>query len=217
MKDLDSRSYAVRSSANVEDGEDASFAGIFESRLAVSCEDLEAAVKAVLASAASERVRVYCETHGYRTREILMSVIIQRMLAADRSGVCLTRRATGEDIAVVEAVYGLGELLVTGSVEPDTYLVDRCSGRVTVSRTGYQATALRLKEELAVRRTVPPTDRSAQKLLIREVRAVADMSIAVEQRRRYYAADIEWAYEGPVLYLLQARPYVAITERRPSS
>lgn len=212
-KELAGPSYAVRSSANVEDGHDASFAGIFESRLGISCEGLEAAVNAVLASATSERVGLYCETHGYRTGEILMSVVIQRMVAADRSGVCLTRRAPDEDVAVVEAVYGLGELLVSGTAEPDTYLVDRTSGRVTVSRTGYQAAALRLEADLVVRCPVPPADRSAQKLLLREVGAVANLSVAVEQRQRYDAADVEWAYEGSVLYLLQARPYAAIAGR----
>ena len=213
-RSLTGDSYAVRSSANVEDGSDASFAGIFESRLGISVDALEEAVRQVLSSAESDRVALYSETHGYRTGEISMSVVIQRMVAADRSGVCLTHREQGDDVAIVEAVYGLGELLVSGSAEPDTYLVERSTRSVTVSRTGYQARALCLEDNSVVRRSVAPTDRSAQKLLLSEVAAVADMGIAVEERQRYDAADIEWAYEGSVLYLLQARPYAAITKRR---
>ena len=115
---LAGHSYAVRSSANVEDGHDASFAGIFESRLGISVNALEEAVRQVLNSAASDRVALYSETHGYRTGEISMSVVIQRMVDADRSGVCLTHREQDDDVAIVEAVYGLGELLVSGSAEP---------------------------------------------------------------------------------------------------
>lgn len=202
--------YAVRSSANVEDADDASFAGLFETRLGVTMKSLKEAVMAVIASAASDRLTAYGESKGLATGEVRMAVVIQRMIAADRAGVCITRRYPEDAVIVVEAVYGLGDLLVGGIVEPDTYLVDRRSLRPTLSRTGYQPVALQLEDGQVVQRKVPPADRSAPKLLLSEARAVAEMSIAVEQHQRYDSADVEWAYEGSLLYLLQARPYVAM-------
>lgn len=214
---LGDASYAVRSSASVEDGDEASFAGIFETHLGVGVSQLRAAIRDVVSSASSWRVTSYIEPRPISAQSIKMSVIIQRMVSADRSGVCLTHQAPGDQIAVVEAVYGLGELLVSGAVEPDTYLVDRASGTVTVSRTGYQAVALQLIEGKPVRRPVSAVDRSAPKLLRSEVAEVARAAVSVERHQRYAAADVEWAFEGSVLYLLQARPYAAISNRADES
>ena len=105
---------SVRSSATVEDGENASFAGVFESVLNVDRDNLIRAISKVLMSAESERVRDYCALKGSDFGNVEMRVIIQRMVESDISGVCFYNKGQ----VIIEAVNGLGDKLVGGQVSP---------------------------------------------------------------------------------------------------
>jgi pyruvate,water dikinase len=198
--------YAVRSSADVEDSTSASFAGMFVTRLAVEKADLSGAVRAVLASADSPRLRSYLAAIGRTGTAPLVSVIVQEMIDARAAGVCVTRLPELEpDQVVVEAVSGLGETLVSGEVEPDRYRIDRGPWRVHVDRIGTQMLERTVQDGLSL---VPAHRRRARKLKDDEAREIAQTSVEIEEHLGYRAADVEWAFEAEKLWILQARPVV---------
>lgn len=175
---------AVRSSSAAEDLGDASFAGQYESVLDVRGPDeLAAAVRRVRASLATERVRRY--QAGVSADAVgRIGVVVQRQVAADVSGVAFTANpVTGADEIVVSAVRGLGERLVSGEVDPDEWVV-----------RGDAAVCLRAPEQSA---------RDEQVVEVAEVarRVAAHFGFPV---------DIEWAFQGDKLWLLQARPITAL-------
>jgi pyruvate,water dikinase len=203
----------VRSSADVEDGEAAAFAGMFDTCLRVDAGELRQALEQVAASIRSQRLDAYLEANGLQARRPEgMHVIVQNMVDARVAGVCASRLPeSGSDVASIEAVLGLGEMLVSGTVEPDLYRVSRFDGSVTVERIGNQAMRLTLSggEEL-----VPPASRQTRKLSAEEAAAVAELALEVERRAGWAAADIEWAFEGETLWALQARPVASLEGAR---
>lgn len=203
---------AVRSSANCEDSEDASFAGLFETVLNVTHEGLVPAVRKVLASVQGQRVADYCQALGLDQSKIRMAVIVQEMMRSRVSGVCLTRMEEKRDLLVIESCYGLGEALVSGKVSPDTYSLDRCTLSEMMVSVGYQKVMLSPTVDgpgKAAYKPVPFHKRNARKLTPDETRAVATTCLSVERRLGYVAADVEWTFEGDTLHILQARPYSA--------
>lgn len=201
---------AVRSSACAEDGEAASFAGQQETFLNVlgSTAVLEK-VSDCWASFFSERALFYRHRKGSLS-DMGMAVVVQRQLASDKSGVLFTmdpiRRRS--DQMVVEAAYGLGEAVVSGMVTPDNYLARR-DGRIKKARVGRQdrmvtsepgggTTIVDVDEEQAVSRVLD--DEEIARLV--EVGGQLEEAFGAPQ-------DIEWAFEGDELYVLQSRPITA--------
>ncbi|WP_020658868.1 phosphoenolpyruvate synthase [Amycolatopsis benzoatilytica] len=131
---------AVRSSATGEDGSEASFAGMNASYTNVVDEQaLAARVVDCWTSLFSPRVVSYRATRGF-TAEPAIAVVVQRMIPAERSGVIFTAdpRTGDRDRVVVEAVLGQGEAIVSGAVDPDTYVVAKEDLRVLSARVGTQ-------------------------------------------------------------------------------
>ena len=116
--------FAVRSSAEDEDSSGFSFAGQFESYLNIPKDKLEENIKKVWHSAFSERILQYRKTHNLK-ETFNISVIIQQMVKAEISGVAFSvNPATGErNVKVINAVYGLGEGLVSGTLNADSFLI----------------------------------------------------------------------------------------------
>ena len=113
---------AVRSSACAEDGASHSFAGVFESILNVNRGGLEAAIGQVVASFAADRAQSYGADAGEG------SIIVQRMVAAEYSGVLFTQAPDASGVALVELVLGTAERLVSGAVRPQMLRFGRVSG-----------------------------------------------------------------------------------------
>lgn len=204
---------AVRSSASIEDSEHTSFAGMFETILNVPYSELISAIKLVLESMHDIRVSKYCEIHGIEKNNIRMNVIIQKMVKSKVSGVCFTRTVQTNQL-VIEACYGLGEALVSGKLTPDTYMIDRDTLRLISESIGYQKVELKIDENNPGRTSyseIPFHKRNAKKLTIDQILGVAKMSLLVERQLGFDATDVEWAFEGNNLFLLQARPYAAYT------
>lgn len=204
---------AIRSSAGIEDSAQASFAGMFETVLSIQLEELINAISRVLDSVSTKRVADYCKVQGFNQNKIRMAVIVQKMIGSRVSGVCFTRLQNEVDSLMIEACYGLGEVLVSGKVTPDSYTVDRNTLSIISESVGYQKIMLKILENEHKKlsyREVPFHKRNAKKLTYGEIRAIAKTCLTIEQHLHFEAADVEWAFEGNELYILQARPYTGV-------
>ena len=126
LSEFDSNQFlAVRSSALDEDGGDFSFAGLFETKLFVTKNNLKEQIQEVWKSAFSERVQLYRKTNNLAPSNGL-GIIIQEMIDAESAGVAFgINPVTGDrNQQLVSAVYGLGEGLVSGELNSDNYLVN---------------------------------------------------------------------------------------------
>lgn len=202
-------SVGVRSSASVEDSASTSFAGMFESVLGVSKDNLIGAVEQVVKSLDSPRVKDYCKAHRLLPSNIRMNVIVQQLVSSRVSGVTFTRLHEGQNQLIIEACLGLGEALVSGRVTPDTYFIDRRTLTIESERIGYQRVWLspgdRPKYE-----PVPFFKRTAKKLSYTEIREIAETSLMIEESLELFPADIEWAISEKDLFVVQARRFTGI-------
>ncbi|HEX7096222.1 MAG TPA: PEP/pyruvate-binding domain-containing protein, partial [Acidimicrobiales bacterium] len=202
---------AVRSSATAEDTAEASFAGMNETFTNVrGVDSLLSAVVACWRSLYGDRVVAYRAVRGLDA-EPAIAVVVQQMVAADRAGVMFSvDPATGAaDRLVIEAAFGLGEVVVSGQVEPDTYVVDRSTRRILSARVGLQTHRIVSGPDGDAREELPPEQGGARVLSDDEVLALAELGERVEQ---HYGTpqDMEWAYVGDTLYLLQSRPITTL-------
>ncbi|MDB6172998.1 MAG: phosphoenolpyruvate synthase [Chthoniobacteraceae bacterium] len=183
--------FAVRSSALDEDGSEHSFAGQFESYLLVPATEVAAKVAAVWRSAFSERVLAYRRERGLSSaRTGAPAVLIQRMINAGSAGVAFgADPVTGRrDMTVIAAVRGLGDKLVSGEENADTYHIDSTGKLVSLSQSNGAET---------------PVLTTPQAQEIRELARRANRYFGIPQ-------DIEWAREDDKLFLLQSRPITSL-------
>ncbi|MDD7933175.1 phosphoenolpyruvate synthase [Actinomycetospora straminea] len=198
---------AVRSSAVGEDGAQASFAGMNASFTNVrDGDELARRIVDCWASLFGARVVAYRAARGFRS-EPAIAVVVQAMVPADRAGVAFTADPrTGERGRVlIEAALGQGEVVVGGTVEPDTYEVD-AEGRLRAMRVGTQThEVVRGPDGADVTVPLDPARGTAPVLHPDEIVAVAALARRVEA---HYGRpqDVEWAFAGERLWLVQARP-----------
>ncbi|RKG95096.1 phosphoenolpyruvate synthase [Corallococcus sp. CA053C] len=206
------RAVAVRSSATAEDTASTSFAGMHETFTnVVGDEALIDRLRACWASAYGERVVSYRKAQGL-TEEPEIAVVVQAMVDSARSGVMFTVDPSTGDTRriVIEGAFGLGEVVVGGQVEPDTYVVDRQGPRILETRVGEKAFRL-VRDGVGheKREDLPPEQARQRVLSDVEVLELARLGLRVE---RHYGApqDIEWAEENGRLYLVQSRPVTTL-------
>lgn len=203
---------AVRSSATAEDAAGTSFAGMHETyNNVVGDEALIARLRDCWASLYGDRVISYRASQGM-DEEPLLAVVVQTQIASDRSGVMFTvDPSTGaRDRLVIEAALGLGEVVVSGAVEPDTYIVAKDGPRLISTRIGHQSHRLLPGPGGTVRREeLADADADARVLSDAEVLAVANLGLQVEE---HYGEpqDTEWAFSGERLWMLQSRPVTTL-------
>ncbi|MGH2615823.1 MAG: PEP/pyruvate-binding domain-containing protein, partial [Thermomicrobiales bacterium] len=201
---------AVRSSATAEDLPGLSFAGQQETALNVRGEtELLDAVRRGWASLWTARASVYRARMGVGQDRVAMALVIQEMVPADVSGVLFTANPTtgnrGE--MVINAGAGLGESIVSGTVTPDTFIVDR-DGLQTTSVTpgGRESMRAPAVEQGTETRAVPDADRDQPSVPNALPRELAALALRVEEHAGGAPQDIEWAAADGRLWLLQARP-----------
>jgi phosphoenolpyruvate synthase/pyruvate phosphate dikinase len=186
--------FAVRSSAIGEDGSAASYAGLHETELDVAPADIPGAVRRCWASLWSPAAIAYRRRRDLSAADAGMAVVVQALVPAAASAVVFTRHpVTGrDDQLVLTAVRGLGDAMVSGTVTPDTYVVDRATRAVAAFEPGED-----------------PDGPALEPAVLAEL---VELSYAVEAKFGR-AVDIEAAFAGGRWYLLQARP---ITTGSPS-
>src|SRR5215218_9806797 len=133
---------AVRSSATAEDAADTSFAGQQETILGVKGEELLLdAIERCWRSLFTERAVAYRERQSIEAAELAMAVVVQKLVPAEAAGVLFTRDPLDPDgkRMLAEAAWGLGEVVVSGRVQPDRFTLDRDSGAVLGRELGSKA------------------------------------------------------------------------------
>jgi pyruvate,water dikinase len=199
---------AVRSSGTSEDAGDTSFAGMNATFTnVVGPADLVERIRDCWASLYGERVVAY-RANGQLTDEPAIAVIVQVMVASEVSGVIFTADPTStmSDRLIIEAVLGQGEAIVSGMVEPDTYVVQKRGPRVTNVRLGHQDRKIvRGADGADAIVALSPEVGGARILDDDRVVELAALAMTVEE---HYGTpqDIEWAFAGEVLHILQSRP-----------
>ncbi len=200
----------VRSSAPGEDSAAASFAGLHESYVNVRGVDavLEH-VKLVWASLWSDGALLYRRELGLDPTRSAMAVVVQEIVAGQTSGVAFSHHPEHDDRALVEAVHGLNQGLVDGTVEPDRWTLDRRDGRViehrAVERRDMMAPAadgVRLVPLSAARRRRPPLGGDGLRRVF-ELARRAEGHFAAPQ-------DVEWTLRRKRLFALQSRPITTL-------
>jgi len=198
---------AVRSSATAEDLADASFAGQQETFINVKGNDeLIDSIKKCLASLFTARAVYYRTKKGFEHEKTYLAVVIQKMINADKSGVIFSKNPmTNGDEVVIEAVFGLGEGIVSGRISPDHYAIDRNSNiidekisdkRIALTRNSSGKTEIvKLREEISKREV----------LTTHEIKMLAQYALNLE---KHYGKpqDIEFAIADGETYIVQSRP-----------
>ncbi len=187
---LAASSFAVRSSAVVEDGNQRAWAGQFSTFLDVSIEEVHERVIACFASARSARARAYGERQSIRAELVPMAALVQPMIPAEVAGVGFTMDPVSKDRTrvLIESVQGNGMPLVDGTVTPDTYVLDKETGRVLERHGG----ALHQPHLSAA-----------------QLQMVFENVCALESHSRT-PQDVEWALVGGTCWILQSRPITTL-------
>ena len=177
--------WAVRSASNLEDLDNVSFAGLYDSYLNLKdLDDIFTAIKKCWASLWNERAIIYRENNNLNHEKATMAVIIQEMVNSQYAGVIFTKNPDPEnqDEIFLEYCEGIGESLVSGQITPYSCRINKSS--------------------LTIHHLKMP-DR--KKFADDDIRKLSKLALKVED---HFGSpqDIEWAFDGETIYLLQTRP-----------
>lgn len=199
---------AIRSSATAEDLPTASFAGQQETYLNISGEvNVLHKVREAWASLFTARAIFYREEQKFDHFKVGIAVPVQMMVSSESSGVMFTiDPVTNEkNKVVVEAIYGLGELIVQGTVTPDHYEVDKKSLKLTVKNVVAQTKMLVKKNGVTREYPVDKKLQAKPKVTESEIAEIAKLGLKLE-KHYYHPQDVEWAVEKGKIYIVQTRP-----------
>jgi hypothetical protein len=194
--------WAVRSSAIAEDGTNTSFAGQFQTVLgATSLTDVLAAIQTCRDSAQSKTVAAYCKFHGIQPGPV--AVIVQKMIEGECSGVAFSRDPQDPEFVLISAAWGLGQGIVQGQINSDSYRVDPQGG--ILGEIGLKPSCLRLVDGQI--REVPVPDEAQHIAVLNEsqILELGRWSRSIEAQLDC-PQDMEWTVDQGELYLLQTRP-----------
>ncbi len=208
---------AVRSSAVAEDSGAASWAGQLETYLNTKREEVVAAVQNCWQSMQSDHAQDYAKEHKVTEAEQAVAVIVQTMVDSDIAGVLFTANPINQsrDEAVIEAAYGLGELLVQGMITPENVIVNKASGEVLYRQPSKQRETLVYQDGHNQQVPLPTNLQDKAVLTDMQIQKLVDVSIKIEQ---HYSTpqDIEWAIANDQLYIVQSRPITTLGEAQSS-
>ncbi|MFC3801171.1 phosphoenolpyruvate synthase [Cohnella sp. GCM10012308] len=203
--------YAVRSSATAEDLPHASFAGQQDTYLnIVGLESILRHIKQCWASLFAERAVIYRMQHGYDHRQVYLSVIVQRMVSPQASGILFTADplTSNRKLLSIDAGFGLGEALVSGLVTPDCYKVRE--GEIVEKRVENKKWALYGNAEGGTEKKPIDTDRQqSQTLADQQILRLASIGRQIEAHFGC-PQDIEWCLVDDIFYIVQSRPITTL-------
>ena len=211
FKELDADRVAVRSSAIAEDAASASWAGQLDTYLNIDQFGLLDAVRKCWSSVSSERVKQYASQQKVAKDDLKVAVVVQTMVDSDASGVMFTANPiTGNrDQIMIEASYGLGEMIVQGEVTPDNYIVE--NRKVVARRINEKNKMMVWRDNQNSVEDVPSDKKQEQALRDAKIIELASLGKNIED---FYGSpqDIEWCLHGSRLFIVQARPITTLKE-----
>ena len=199
--DLGDGTFAVRSSSPEEDLTGSSFAGLYETVLNVAADGLQAAVRTCFESCLDERVLLYKREMAFEDLIPSIAVVVQNMVPSDSAGVAFSLNPLTNDYdeILINASFGLGEALVTGDITPDSFVIDKVTREIMDKQTGdkggHRPSESSLTDDQALR--------------------IGETVIAIETEYGE-PVDVEWAFAGDDLAVVQARPITAYIPLHPS-
>lgn len=202
---------AVRSSATAEDSKIDSWAGELETYLNTNRANLVQNVLKCWASLYSPRALFYRVERGMKQKKVSVAVVVQKMIQSEIAGVCFTVHPVTKDKnqMVIEAAYGLGEILVSGQITPDTYVIDKRDFSILDTNISSQ-------EKMIVRSgagnkivKVIKSKQAKQKLRGEQIIELAKLAVQIE---KHYQSpqDIEWTLEKNKFHIVQSRPITTL-------
>lgn len=210
FRQLNSKYVAVRSSATAEDSKTAAWAGQLQSYLYTTESKLLENARKCWASLYSPRAIFYRFEKMLEKKKISVAVVVQKMVNSDVAGVAFSVHPVTKDKnhMIIEAGFGMGEVVVSGQITPDTYVVDKKKLTITektVSRQGRQLVQAS-KGGLVWKKADHP-----EKTKLTEIQIIQIAKVANKIEEHYgFAVDIEWAIEKGKLYITQSRPITTL-------
>ncbi|MEK6891021.1 MAG: phosphoenolpyruvate synthase [Nanoarchaeota archaeon] len=204
---------AVRSSATTEDLDDSSFAGQQESYLNIKGNnELMLSIKKVFASLFTARAIYYRKKRGFSKEKFALAVVVQKMIDSEKSGVIFTKNPINKNNNVVlEAVFGLGEGIVSGMIKPDHYEVSD-DLKIVERKISEKKIAL-VRDSQGDTKEVKLTHvkSNSQVLEEHEIKSLANYALRIEH---HYGKpqDIEFSIEGSDIYIVQSRPITTLSQ-----
>ncbi len=209
---------AVRSSATAEDLANASFAGQQETYLNVKGEAvLLEKIKEGYASLFDARALFYRHQQHYDHLRVGIALVVQKMVESEKSGIMFTIDPVTNDKSkiIIEAIFGLGELIVGGIENPDHYEVLKNDLSITVKSTALQKKMLKKVGAKNKEVKLSQSQGKKQKISDKEIVALARLGLKLE-KHYYFPQDSEWAIEKDKVYLVQTRAVTTTNEKKQS-
>ena len=196
----------VRSSAPGEDSARASFAGLHESYVNVrGLDEIIKHIKLVWASLWSDAALLYRQELGLNVEASTMAVVVQEIRVGRCSGVAFAQNPNDPAQAVIEAVHGLNQGLVDGTVEPDRWILDRVTGKILSHAHAERQQAVMPSDRGVELQALPSEKIASPPLTDDQVRRVFSLVRRTESIFRS-PQDVEWTFHADALYALQSRP-----------
>ena len=214
-RSLGAKYVAVRSSATVEDSDIAAWAGQLETYLNTTEKTLLLHVKQCWASLFSPRAIFYRFEKGFHKQKVSIAVVVQAMIESEKSGIAFSVHPVTQDEnqLIIEAGFGLGEAIVSGSITPDSYVIQKDNWRLMDKQIQVQERGLYRAQKggnewrkLPVRKGKKPTLSDAEAI---------DLAKLVAKIEEHYGfpVDVEWAMVGKRVSILQSRPITTLTNK----
>lgn len=205
-------SVAVRSSANMEDRKEASFAGQQDTFLNISGDfNVFQHVKKCWASLWSPRAIDYRRKNNFQNNHIQMAVLIQKMISPDAAGVVFTCNPINgqKEEMLVNSAYGLGEAVASGTVSPDTYVYDTNKKRIIYRKKGGKEYRF-INSESGIKK-VSNSGKFRQTYSLNYLNVFRLVKICKKIEGRFGCPqDIEWGIVKGKIYIVQSRPITHI-------
>ncbi len=212
---LDSKFVAVRSSATAEDSSEAAWAGQLDSYLNTTHDKLLQNVKRCWASLFTPRAIFYRFEKQLHKQKISVAVVIQKMVESEVSGIAFSVHPVTQDYnqLIIEAGFGLGEAIVSGSVTPDNYVVEKNRSEILDKYISTQSKKL-VRSHKGGNEWVELDEKEGSKQVLTE-KEVLDLAALVIRIEKHYGfpVDVEWAREKKKFYIVQSRPITTLTKK----